>query len=159
KAKGLIHILAHTLIRMGRLEEAEQDLIEALRINPRSVGAWHELSTLRRMTPTDRPFIEQMAAELQAGGFTTHERAMLHFALGKMHDDLREFEAAIGHYDAANRVRAGANVLDRQRHIRTIDRVIELYPGGEIRTDDALGSRGERAVLIVGMPRSGTTLV
>jgi tetratricopeptide (TPR) repeat protein len=158
KAVGLIHLLAHTLIAEGRMAEAEQELMAALDANPRSAGAWYELSTMRKMTPNDRPLIERMTAVLRAGRLNLHEQALLHFALGKMHDDLREFEAAIGHFDLGNRIRAGSSRLDRKMISRTIDRRMEFVCGVGAGTGDAPASGEERPVFIVGMPRSGTTL-
>jgi tetratricopeptide (TPR) repeat protein len=159
KAVGVIHLLAHTLIAMGRMAEAEHALTEALAVNPRNVRAWYELTTLRKMTPSDRPLVGRMTALLRTGKFSLPEQALLHFALGKMHDDLREFEAAIGQYDAGNRIRARNSPLDRKMAVRTIDRHIELFPGGAIGTDDKSAPGDQRPVFIVGMPRSGTTPV
>jgi hypothetical protein len=154
---GLIHLLAHTLIAEGRMAEAEQELMAALDANPRSTGAWYELSTMRKMMPNDRPLIERMTAVLRAGRLSLHEQAFLHFAVGKMHDDLREFEAAMTHFDLANRISAGSGRLDRKMVRRTIDRWMELVSGAG--AGDAAASGEERPVFIVGMPRSGTTLV
>ena len=156
---ALAHLLARALAEAGRIDEAEEELVKALAVIPTGTGLWQELTMLRKMTPEDRPLVERMTRVLQADGLNGEKRAMLHFALGKLHDDLREFGAAMGHYDAANRVRAGTRMLDRGTMRRTVDRLIAQFPRGIDWEGLAHGSDDEAPVLIVGMPRSGSTLV
>jgi tetratricopeptide (TPR) repeat protein len=147
---ALAHLLARTLAEAGRIDEAEQELMKALAAIPTGAGLWQELTTLRRMTPADRPLVERMTGVLLAGGLNDEKRVMLHFALGKLHDDLREFEAAMGHYDAGNRIRAGNRMLDRNKMTRTVDQLIALFPRGMDWEGRARGSDDECPVLIVG---------
>jgi tetratricopeptide (TPR) repeat protein len=158
-SKALLNLLAYTLMEVGRLAEAEQELAKALAVNPNATSAWYELTALRKMTPSDRPLIERMTEVLHGGGLSRNDRVLLHFALGKLHDDLREFEVAISHYDAANRIRAENRLLDRNATTRKVNRQIARFPAGTDLEDTTLGCDDERPVLIVGMPRSGTTLV
>jgi tetratricopeptide (TPR) repeat protein len=147
-------LLAHTLVRTGRFEEAEQVLREALAVSPSAAAGWFELTSLRKMTPDDRPLAEPMLAALRTLGCSARDRLLLHFALGKLYDDLREFAVARKHFDEANRIRAGVAPLDRTKLVRTVNRLIELFPAPA----DSPGDGDERPVLIVGIPRSGTTL-
>jgi tetratricopeptide (TPR) repeat protein len=156
---ALLQFLAFTLMELGRLDEAEYELKKALDVSPRAARMWHALVTLRRMVPSDRPLIERMTRVLQTSGLSRNDRMLLHFALGKLHDDLSEFEVAIGHYDAGNGIRSKNLLLDRKSLTRQVDRLIALFPPGTNWEDGATESDDERAVLIVGMPRSGTTLV
>jgi tetratricopeptide (TPR) repeat protein len=155
KSPEPMHALARALIPAGRFDEAEQALMELLTAQPDKGAAWFDLVTLRKMTPADRPLIGQMTAALQNGHCVQEDRMRLHFALGKAHDDLQEYEAAIGHFDAANRIR-GSVALNKKEFAASMDRRIELFPAG---AEGALENTDQRPVFIVGMPRSGTTLV
>jgi tetratricopeptide (TPR) repeat protein len=159
KAADARRLLAHTLAEAGRFDEAEALLMETLARDPRAAFEYYELTKTRKMTPADRPILQRMSALLEAGGISQYDRMVLHFGLGKAHDDLREFEAAIGHFDAANRMRSANAPLDRRRVSEIVDRNIELFPAGANTFDASLGVDDERAVFILGLPRSGTTLV
>src|SRR6266480_1604746 len=77
----------------------------------------------KKLGEADRPLVERMLARLEAGPLTETQSMRLHFALGKAFDDLQDYERAIGHFDAANRVRSRFYRLDRNRLARRVDRL------------------------------------
>ena len=83
----------------------------------------------------------------------------LHFILGKSFDDLRNYDAAMRHYDAANLIRHVLEPFDRNALARHIDEAIAQHPPHAFAEGGAGGSDDETPVLVLGMPRSGTTLV
>jgi hypothetical protein len=87
----------------------------------------------------------------------------LHFAAGKALDDLKDYAAAIQHFDAANRIRRKLAPFDPSSFARLVDRLIARFtPGLFASAAGALEGEGrddETPVLVLGMPRSGTTLV
>jgi hypothetical protein len=128
-------------------------------------------------TPADQALTAEIEAALQDSRLEDSHRSLLHFALGKIFDDLAAYAQAIGHFDAANRLERfqekcvavfrpkprqnkGAEregCFDRAGFAAAIDRLIGAFPPGAPPATAA--SRSELPVLIVGMPRSGTTLV
>jgi hypothetical protein len=82
-----------------------------------------------------------------------------HFALGKICDDQRDFATAFRHYDAANRLERRHARFDRAAHARAVDAAIKTFTTDFFASRAALGSASSRPVFIIGMPRSGTTLV
>ena len=103
-----------------------------------------------------------MEAALGVTGLGAQARRDLHYALGKAHDDLGESEAAIRHFDEANRAMREImrfRPFERDIHTREFDRKIETYDAATFARDRPLGDPRETPVLIVGMIRSGTTLV
>jgi hypothetical protein len=83
----------------------------------------------------------------------------LNFALGKALDDFGDSAAAMRAFDAANAVRARIQPFDRAAHAALVDRQIATFSRATMTRPIDTGTVGERAVFIVGMPRSGTTLV
>ena len=97
--------------------------------------------------------MEAVAAEAALDG---RERALLHYALGKSHADLGRHETAMRHYDEANRVALESlKPFDRQAYAGQVDRTIHRYS----RLAPSVAPVGPRPVFIVGVMRSGTTLV
>ena len=96
---------------------------------------------------------------LEQPGRTDFDRALLHFALGKMQDDLGEYARAILHYDQGNELERRKLVFDRGAFATEVDRLIESFTPARFDRHAAPGTASEVPVCIIGMPRSGTTLV
>ncbi|MBV9722891.1 MAG: sulfotransferase, partial [Mycobacterium sp.] len=86
-------------------------------------------------------------------------RLRLHLAIGKAADDLGDYALAMQHFDAADSVRRGSSPFDPAIFSTEIDRLIARCTPGWIARASELGNPDTTPVLIIGMPRSGTTLV
>lgn len=151
--------LGHILIQEGQTAEGIKSLQEGLRLEPNQTPAWHALSTQMKFTPDDQPLIEQMRAILAKPDLSPGLALFLHFALGKAHDDLGAYAAAIGSFDAGNRIRARAARMDRAALTIHVEQTIAQTPSDYLTWRPDLANPDQTPILIVGMPRSGTTLV
>ena len=151
--------LANLLAEDGRLDEASARFEEAIALDPRQVTPFHGLVHTRKLTEADRPLIERMRTRLDCGPLTATQRMRLHFALGKALDDLGEYADAMRHFDAANAIRGQRYALDRAGLARRVDRLINSFTPDFFVKHAHLGTSSEAPLLILGMPRSGTTLV
>jgi tetratricopeptide (TPR) repeat protein len=151
--------LAALLASLGRFDEAIEQYEAALRLEPSSFGHWHGIARARRFTEADRSSIERLHAVLARKGLPDEERMVLHFVLGKAHGDLREYGPAMGHFDAGNSIRERSLRSDRAKFAASLDRQIERFTSELFEQLAEFGTADETPLLIVGMPRSGTTLV
>ena len=85
------------------------------------------------------------------------DRRLLHFALGQLHDDLGHYDEAFENYSQANALRP--TNYDPADAVRTADRIISFFGRERLGAGPRAASRVELPVFIVGMPRSGTSLV
>ena len=152
-------LLGNILRESGRFGEAVTRLERAIALDPERISAYHDLVQSKRVTEADRPLLAQMTALTERKGFTDHEGTLLHFALGKAYDDLAAYEQAIWHFDAGNRIERGGLTFDRGRFAASIDRLISGFTPDFFAANAGRGSACPLPVLILGMPRSGTTLV
>jgi hypothetical protein len=83
----------------------------------------------------------------------------LHLAIGKAAEDLGDYALAMQHFDDADAVRRGAVRFDSAAFAIEIEGLIARFTPELIAPASELGSRDATPVLIIGMPRSGTTLV
>ena len=90
---------------------------------------------------------------------TPRDRIALHFALGKAHDDMGNYKAAMGEFETGNRLRALGGRIDRNALARRVDRLIAATPPGFLDRQPDPGVDDATPIVIVGLPRSGTTLV
>jgi tetratricopeptide (TPR) repeat protein len=147
--------LAGTLKNQGQFEDAIAAYQKALALGGDSAAAYYGLASCRKFTAADKRLIGQMKTALERNGPASAAQAPLHFALGKIHDELGDYGRAIGHYDQANALEREKHRFDRQDFGRLIDRLIDAYP----RSPSPHASDSQLPLLIVGLPRSGTTLV
>jgi tetratricopeptide (TPR) repeat protein len=153
-------LLGTTLMELGRFDDAAAAFDLGIALNRRQIAAYHELVHVKKLREADRPLIAQMEWMLKEYGLADTERAEVHFALGKAYDDLHEYEQAIRHFDEGNRLKRrtdGAYVA--AEHAARINRIIATFTADFLSRNAALGSDWDVPILIVGMPRSGTTLV
>jgi len=154
-------LLGELLSDRGMFEEAADHLAKATEDFP---PAFQQLAVVKRMTEADRPLVDRMRGVVERPGLDVFPRINVHFALGKAYDDLGDYAEAMRHCEEANRLRATSVRLDRAALAAKYD---SLIAGGAAealeRARQALarpaGPGDELPVFIVGMPRSGTTLI
>lgn len=152
--------LGQLLHHRGRFAEAAALFAPLAAAGPRRGAASLGLVLARKLGPADRPCVDAMLALADSTALPAQERLALHFALGKALADLDDRAAAMRHYDIANALhRATQPPFDRAGYAAFIDRLIATYTPARLRAPYAAHSRSARPVLVVGMIRSGTTLV
>jgi len=157
-------LLATVLQRRGKFEEAIASFTRAIELEPRRIAAYVGFVLGKKVIEADRPILQGVAEMLGSSNIEPQSLSQIHYALGKGFDDLGEYEKANRHFDEANRVEAEAlrragRSFDRKRYAAGIDRMIACFTPDFFKTHRGFGSESDLPVLIVGMPRSGTTLV
>jgi len=160
---------AHELLgsfeqQQGNFAAARACFERAVEIDPLRASAYLDLAATRRITIEDQPFVQRMLARLGDPALTDHDRARLGYALGKAYDDLGDYANAMPHFDEANRIEAGrlrvaGRMLDPARLAHDVDRLIETFTPALLERHGSGGSDDDLPVFVVGMIRSGTTLV
>ncbi len=148
--------LGHALRDQGRFEEAAAVYRDAIALGRDAPLCYHGLSVCRKFTEADRDLIADMRGALDAPGQSDADRCLLCFALGKAFDDLRGYETAMKYFDEGNRIDSRNRRFDSAEVTALVDFLIAAFPDAAPR---APSSDSELPVLIVGLPRSGTTLV
>lgn len=148
--------LADALRMRGRVEESATEYRKVLAERPWAGMAWWGLADLRTgvLGPAD---IESMRAALRRDQVPDHDRIAISFALAKALDEAGQLEASLAELKSAHaiaRLRQHWNATAFTAAIKAGSLAFEPHPAGA--GDPSLGGA---AVFIVGMPRSGTTLV
>ncbi|MEH6726849.1 MAG: sulfotransferase, partial [Hyphomicrobiales bacterium] len=148
--------LGGALIEMGRMEEACELLRNYIDTAEDPVPAATMLSGAFKFTTEHKSDIQRIEAILHQSDLDERSIVGLHYALGKIRNDLKEYEAAFEHFVAAKQI--DNDSFDLIAHRKRVDRMIEFYSKFFFLERKDFGDQSERPVFIVGMPRSGTTL-
>jgi tetratricopeptide (TPR) repeat protein len=152
-------LLGNLFSEFGRFDEARACFERAIDLAPLLAGCYYDLVRCRPVTRHDGSLIQQMQIALTTPGLEPGQRQRVHLAIGKAAEDLGEYALAMQHFDAADTVRRGSGSFDSAAFSIEIDRVIARCTPEWIARTRELGSSDQTPILILGMPRSGTTLV
>jgi tetratricopeptide (TPR) repeat protein len=141
------------LTDMGRATEAVECFDSALVLDPRLADAWYNKSNAKTHRRDD-PDIGAMERLLTAG-IAYRDRLLLHFALGKAHMEAGDEDAALAHWHEGNRMKRAIIDYDSEAALAAMRGAMTATAGAASRT----ASRSQCPVFIVGMPRSGSSLI
>jgi tetratricopeptide (TPR) repeat protein len=146
---------------VGRLTEAREYILKALKLNDSMYGAYANLNDLVDFSSGDgQPLFDRMDAIFEASGNPAAEEFLpLHFAYAKALEDRGEHERALQHYITGGRMKRAQLEYDEKETFDFFDMIREAFPKGMFEERKYKGLDDERPVFIVGMPRSGSTLV
>jgi tetratricopeptide (TPR) repeat protein len=148
-------LLANALVEQGRFSEAEKLFRNLLARDAKLSASASGLFGIVKATEADRPLLQRLAQAIGDPEVPPQGRMLLHFALGRAYDHLAEFEMAMRHFDAANVIRANIAPLNRAELQELEDRLKTAFPIAD--KADPAEPADERAVFILGLPRSGTS--
>lgn len=143
----------------GRFQDAESLTDRALEADPKLAAALAAKASMRTMTVADSDWLER-AEEATSAGMPPIDQADLRFAIGKYYDDLGEYKQAFRSYESANQLLMSvAEKYDRDAHRTFVDGLVSQITPARLAQSQPGASKSAKPVFVVGMPRSGTSLV
>jgi Flp pilus assembly protein TadD len=143
----------------GDKDSARRYFQRVLDLAPGDAQAHWMLARLQRYTSTGHADFQRLQQLLEAPSASAEERSYLHFALGKMYEDCEHYDEAFQHYAAGNRIEDSKCHYRPEAYRERVDALIETYSADFLARLAAAGNPSHRPLFIVGMPRSGTSLV
>ena len=144
---------------LGHFELAARDLEAMLVISPSDPEALSALVELRQQT-ADHNHIAALETALR--GAPPQGSPALHFALAKSYEDLGEYPKSWRHLSFGNQEQRARLAYNRENDRAVIEQIIAGFPTNEpeaMGQPEGMGHAGQRPIFIVGLPRTGTTLV
>jgi tetratricopeptide (TPR) repeat protein len=142
----------------GHFAQAEALYKRAIAIQPDLPEAWAGLARSRKMTIADAAWLAQ-AQRIAAKGLPPRHEISLRHAIGKYFDDVQDFDQAFANFRRANELTSLRRAKhDRARLTQTVDDITHSWDRNRVRPRTG-ANESERPVFIVGMMRSGTSLV
>jgi tetratricopeptide (TPR) repeat protein len=147
---------AEMLKMLGRLDLAERDLRSVLANDPESVSAWVGLANLKTFSP-DASELDQLVALHESGRVPSARRIDFTFALASLLEAGGRHAEAYPLFVTANDAKRKSVRWNATAVSHLVDAILERFSA--LPAIPAHDPRGGEAIFLVGMPRSGSTLV
>jgi tetratricopeptide (TPR) repeat protein len=148
----------HTLKTAGHRAEAETAYRESLALQPSLGETWWSLANLKTFRFSDQD-IAVMQSQLGRTDLGDEDRYHLDFALGKALEDRKDFAASFAHYDAANSRRRAELNYDADKNHAQKELMKSVLTAEFFAARAGQGCMAPDPIFIVGLPRSGSTLL
>lgn len=148
----------HVLKEVGRQEESAAAYRRVTGKAPMRGEAWWSLANLKTeaFSAVD---IDAMRTALALNGLSDTDRLHLHFALGKALEDAKLYRLSFSHYAEGNRIRRGMITYDPTAIAEFVNQAKRLFSADFFASRRDFGCPSKDPIFVLGMPRSGSTLV
>jgi tetratricopeptide (TPR) repeat protein len=150
--------IGHLNKTLGRRSECEQSYKQCLEMDPNMGEAYWSLADLKNYVFADAE-IASMQSLIKGEDGDDEDQAHLHFALGRAFEHKKDYPAAFEHYATGNRRRRKTVPFDIEAFENKTRRVRESFDGAFFAARSGYGFPDPSPIFIVGLPRSGSTLI
>lgn len=156
---GLFMLLGNAHRNLGDLDTARATYLQLAEIEQTAVMAWYHFAAVTKFIDHDATVrqLEEVHAKLDEND---PNRGIMAFALGKVFDDLKEFDRAFEYFREGNEIAKALkdpSPIDQESEGYTA--VKQIFDEDFFRRHEVLGVDDPRPIIVTGLPRSGTTLV
>ncbi|HEX4042074.1 MAG TPA: tetratricopeptide repeat protein [Xanthobacteraceae bacterium] len=150
--------MGNVLKELGQLTQAHDAYLQAIAIDPEIPGVYVNLADSKKFTPGD-PHLEMMQTlAAKPEGLSHTDRLQLDFALGKAYGDLKDYRRSFERLLAGNAAKRATITYDEAAVFGLFDRIEAVFTR-ELIAKKSGGDPSHMPIFVIGMPRSGTTLI
>ncbi len=151
--------MGKALTGLGRLADARQAFENAVKYEPRRVSFYHSLALSKKFFIGDPHLaaLESLANDIEE--LRIDDRIHLHFAFAKALADLEQYERSFQHLLSGNLLKRRRIGYDEHAELGMLERIRTVFTPQLMHPKRSVGDRSRVPIFILGMPRSGSTLV
>ncbi len=146
-------------VALGHLSDARDSFVRAIALLPERAQFYHGLAGCTRLSEDDPHFVAMTALAENLPSLDEAEQTQLHFALAKAYEDQGRFAEAFAHLSAGNASRRRRIEYDEAATLANMRRFARALGPEILRRAPPRGDAPDVPIFVVGMPRSGSTLV
>jgi tetratricopeptide (TPR) repeat protein len=151
--------LGTVLLERGQLGKAELHLERALALDPDRAVYHFNLGAVKRYTADDPQLTVLQSLQDRSANLAVEERIYVQFALAKAHEDVGDHKRSFEHLLAGNALKRQLTRYDETRTLADFEAIKEVFTPGLFQATRSAAASAAGPIFIVGMPRSGSTLV
>ena len=149
-------VLGRIHAEMAQFDEARRSYEMARQLDPDAIAPLYGMVWIGKFSAED-PLLGHIEHRLGDVSISDEDRAFLHHAFGKLCNDVGRYDESMAHFSAGKKLLAVNFDMDKYRE--NLEAMKQLFTPSFFAERQGFGVADERPVFIVGMPRSGTTLV
>ena len=156
----LVHFNLGNIYReMGRLEDSHQSYLEAIKLNPNHSESYRGITIMKKLDLHD-PLVIDLQKITKEHEKNNDEQSLLSasYALSKIYEDNEKYKESYNSFSLGNSLRRKQISYSSENTKKQFQMIKELFSKNFTSNLQNLNSLGEKAIFILGMPRSGTTL-
>lgn len=155
----ILHELGVLERTAGNIPLSQSYLERSLTISPEQPAALRSFGTEYKYSYGDAAFTRLGYAAAQLADLSQIEQVQMHYALGKAFEDVGELDTAFRHYEIAGRKKRKLESWSERNSARMVDLMVKHVTAETFAATRQRGSESQTPVFILGMPRSGTSLL
>jgi tetratricopeptide (TPR) repeat protein len=149
---------AHMLKTLGKQEDALVAYRKSIEYNPALGESYWSMANLKVFRFTDQE-VSAMEQQLDSDNLKDESRVNFLFSLGKAYEDRKDFEQAWHYYDQGNQLKRSDVVYDPVENELLLKKIRGVFSQELFQANEGAGHDAPDPIFIVGLPRSGSTLV
>jgi Flp pilus assembly protein TadD len=151
--------LGNILKELGQFEEARGAFLKAIELDPGVTGVYVNFAEVHTFVRGDPHLAAMEALAAKTDGLSKTDRLQLDFALAKAYDDIKDYRSSFQRLVAGNAAKRAQIGYDEKSALAMFDNIETVFTPPLIEAKSGGGDRSRVPIFVLGMPRSGTTLI
>ena len=154
----VLHNLGMAYQALGRFEESKKYFESVLKINPKFTRADRSLSMSLKYD-INNPHLKSMENKIKDQSLNNFQKIELYFGLGKAYEDIKNYKKSFENYKLGNKIKRDTIKYQINDDVKLFKNIKNSFSNINFQNLENVGNKSNKMIFILGMPRSGTTLV
>ena len=154
----VIHNLGMAYQALGKFEESKKYFESVLKINSKFTRADRSLSMSLKYD-INNPHLKIMKNKIKDQSLNDFQKIELHFGLGKAYEDIKNYKKSFENYKLGNKIKRDSIKYQLNDDVKLFENIKNSFSSIDFQNLENIGNKSNKMIFILGMPRSGTTLV
>jgi tetratricopeptide (TPR) repeat protein len=152
------HNLGMAYQALGKFKDSKKHFESALKINPKFARADRSLSMSLKYD-INNSHLKSMENKIKDQSLNNFQKIELHFGLGKAYEDTKNYKKSFENYKLGNKIKRDNTKYQINDDIKLFKNIKSSFSNINFKNLENVGNKSNKMIFILGMPRSGTTLV
>ena len=154
----VLHNLGMAYQALGKFEESKKYFESVLKINPKFTRADRSLSMSLKYD-INNPHLKIMENKIKDQSLNNFQKIELYFGLGKAYEDIKNYKKSFENYKLGNKIKRDTIKYQINDDVKLFENIKNSFSNINFQNLENVGNKSNKMIFILGMPRSGTTMV
>ena len=154
----VLHNLGMAYQALGKFEESKKYFESVLKNNPKFTRADRSLSMSLKYD-INNPHLKSMENKIKDQSLNNFQKIELYFGLGKAYEDIKNYKKSFENYKLGNKIKRDTTKYQINDDVTLFENIKSSFSNINFQNLENVGNKSNKMIFILGMPRSGTTMV